>query len=685
MRTLSADVGGTFTDLVLIDSETGKTYLDKIASTPGRPDAIIDGIRRITSESNLLPRDIDLFVHGFTVATNAMITRKGARVAMVVTQGFRDILEIGDQMRPHLYHLTQYKAPPVVPRSRIVEVEERLDAFGKVVNPLQGADADRVAAELAELAPDVIAVCLNFAFLNITHEKMIEAAIARKLPGVPVYLSSNINPQLGEYQRANTTAIAAYIGPVVDRYIARLEQSLTDEGIQAPLRLIRSDGGVATPRVAKENPATMLLSGPAGGVIAGACVATEYGVSDLVTFDMGGTSADFSIIRDCEPRMVTEREIDGQPVRLPTLDIETISAGGGSIAHVDLGGGLKVGPQSAGAEPGPACYGIGGVKATVTDAAVVLGILVPEMFLAGEMPIDIELARKAVALSVASPMGIAIEAAALGIIRVACNEMIQAIRKLSVERGLDVRDFALLAFGGAGPIYAPYLARDLDMNEILVPPNPGVFAAQGLLMSDIRHTTQMSFQRRLCDITEDELSVRLGELLEKLNDALELDGIDEEDRYFRFSADMRCVGQFHELTVPLDEPGAPNWWSTDATAARFHAHHEQMYGHTDAQVPVELLNLRLEGFGRTDRAALPENESNTDSAPTPAWEHPVYLDAATGFQPCPFYKRADLSPGQEITGPAIIVQRDTTTLVLDKQCAKIVHGGLIRIKTGEQS
>ncbi len=672
------DVGGTFTDLVLIDGVAG-VHLDKVPSTPGRPDAVLDGIRRIAGAAGVDASGIDLFVHGFTVATNAFLTRNGARVAMAVSEGMRDILEIGDQMRPHLYRLSQTKPLPVVPRSRMVEVAERRDAFGNVVTQLTGEETRRVAAAIAALEPESVAICLAFSFLDPRHEEMLEEALAEELPGVPLYLSSRVNPQIEEYPRANSTALAAYVGPVVDRYVATLDQALAADNVAAPLRLMRSDGGIATPRSARDNPAAMLFSGPAGGVIAGANMAEELGVGDLVTFDMGGTSADFSVIAGGEPRMVTERRIGGVPLRLPTLDIETISAGGGSIAHVDIGGALRVGPQSAGAEPGPACYARGGRHATVTDAAVVLGILHPEEFLGGEVPLDAGLADEAVTQNVARPLGLSLAEAALGIVRVANAGMIQTIRKLSVERGLDIRDFALVAFGGAGPIYAPYMARDLGMAEVLVPAHPGVYAAQGLLMSDVRHTAQAAFQRGLAKTPEAELSGRLGAMADELDAELARDGIAGTNRYMRYLADMRCTGQFHELLVPLPPPGDAGWWRPDEVAAAFHEIHERSYGHTDPGVPVEFVNLRVEAFGRTPKAALPPAPERATEAPEPAGRRQVCLDVTAGFVETPVYRRDDLRPGHEFAGPAVITQRDTTTVVLPGQVVTVAGSGVLRV------
>ncbi len=680
MRYLAADVGGTFTDLVLVDSAAGTVHLAKVPSAAaGTAAGIAEGIRRILSQASLAPSDIELFVHGFTVGTNAFLTRTGAKAALVVTQGFRDLLTMGSQMRPDLYSLTSRKPPPVVARPWTVEAAERVDAFGEVVTALDPAEAARVAEAVAALAPQSVAVCLTFAQLNPTHERMIEAALAARLPGVPVYLSSRVNPEIEEYPRANTTALAAYVGPVIDGYLGALERRLDEVGVQAPLRLMRSDGGIATARAARDNPAHMLLSGPAGGVIAGAALAKELGLGDLVTFDMGGTSADFSVILQGRPSQVRGREIGGQPLRLPTLDIESISAGGGSIATVDLGGALRVGPASASAVPGPACYGQGGRDATVTDAAVVLGILDPAEFLGGELPLDAGLARDAVERAVARPLGLPVEEAALGVLAVANANMIQAIRTLSVERGHDIRGFSLLAFGGAGPVHGAYMARDLGMAEVVAPRNPGVFAALGMLLTDLRHATQAPYQRPLAGVAAEELGQRLLALRHELDDELELDGVPAALRYFRFAADMRCVGQFHQLAVPLPAPDGVGWWDAAALSTAFHAAHERAYGHADPAVPVEFVNLRVEGCGRVSKPSLGAAGGST-LGPARLTSRRVYLDRATGWRDCPVHRRDRLSEGDLLPGPALVVQRDSTVLVLDDQDAFVDRLGVIRIR-----
>jgi N-methylhydantoinase A len=688
MRYLAVDVGGTFTDLVLVDanpaSGAGRVHLDKVTSqATGSAAGIADGITRIAAAAGLRPADIDLFVHGFTVGTNAFLTRNGAKVALVVTKGFRDILVIGSQSRPDLYSLTSRKPEAVVPRSRTVEVDERIDAFGSVVTSLTESEAARAAAAVAALNPQSIAVCLVFAHLDPSHERMIEAALRKVLPEVPVYLSSRVNPQIEEYPRANTTAVAAYVGPVIDRYVRAVEGRLADIGFKSPLRLMRSDGGAATARAARDNPAHMLLSGPAGGVIAGAALARDLGVRNLITLDMGGTSADFSVILEGHPTMVPGREVAGQPLRLPTLDIETISAGGGSIARVDVGGALRVGPSSAGAVPGPAAYSQGGKDATVTDAAVILGILDPKEFLGGDIPLDPDRAREAVERAVARPLGLTLEAAAAGIIAIACANMNQAIRTLSVERGHDIRGFSLLAFGGAGPFCAVFMARELGMAEVIAPRHPGVFAASGLLLTDLRHTAQAAWQRVLVKVAADEVGAGLATLKSELTRELDRDGVAPADRYFRFAADIRCVGQFHQLTVPLPVPNGAAWWNPQKLAADFHAAHDKTYGHADATVPVEFVNLRAEGFGRVPKPpAVPESDM-VEGEPVAVGNRRIYFDRSSSWTDSAIFRRDDLQRGHRLRGPCVVTQRDSTILVLPDQHAIVDRGGVIRIRAKE--
>jgi N-methylhydantoinase A len=682
---ISADVGGTFTDLVLIDGARGRTLVEKVPSgRRGSAEPIAAGIARIAGAAGISPGEIGLFVHGFTVATNAFLTRKGARTALIVTAGFRDVLEIGTQQRPKLYPLRQQKPAPIVTRSRVVEVKERLDAFGAVVEPLEDAEVDRTVAAVLALEPEAVAICLNFSFLDDRHERRLAAALAKAKPGLPLYLSSVVNPQIEEYARANTTALAAYVGSVVDRYLTDVEAKMAEAGARCPLLLMRSDGGVATPRAARANPAHMMLSGPAAGVIAGRELGRRLKRANLVTFDMGGTSADFSAIAEGEPRSVRERAIDGQPLRLPSLDIETISAGGGSIAWIDRGGALKVGPDSAGAVPGPACYGQGGTAPTITDAAVVLGLLDPERYLGGRVKLDATLAAAAIGEQVAKPLSLSLEEAAAGVIAIANVQMTQAIRTISVERGLDVRRFSLLAFGGAGPLFAPYLAAGLSMAEVLVPRHPGVFCAEGLLVSDIRHSVQIVHRGELGRLEVAGLAARVKTLKAQLEEALAADGIAPAARGYSLVGDIRYLGQFHELELALPLPGEKEWWDAGSIAARFHAAHRKAYGHADEASPVELVNLRLIGLGRLDRPPAEAEERAERHEPKAIDERPAWLDRRSGFQACRHYDRAALKPGALIRGPALIHQLDSTTLVLPGSLAESLAGGVLAIRTGKE-
>ena len=678
---IGVDVGGTYTDVIFVDDKGRKIRFDKVPSTPGSARSVADGIGKLIERTGWAAASAGIFVHGSTVATNAYLTRSGARVAFVVTDGFRDVLEIRDQLRPHLYKLAQTKPVAIVPRNRLVEARERIDAFGDVVIPLTDRAVENVIAGLIALEPDAIAVCLAFAHLNDAHERILAKRITEALNGIPVYLSSRVNPEIGEYPRANTTAVAAYVGPVVETYLVDLRSRLEEFGLKAPTLYLRSDGGVATSRAMRENPAQMLLSGPAGGVIAAAHLAQRTGIENVVTFDMGGTSADFSIVVGARPGTVSRRILDGLPVRLPMIDIETISAGGGSVARVDLGGGLRVGPDSAGAEPGPACYGKGGDRATVTDAAVVMGIIDANDFLGGEQPVDAVLAREAVKRHVARPLGLAPEAAAHAIIAIASAQMTRAIRTLSAERGRDIRRFSLLAFGGAGPMCAPFVASSLGMRETLVPLNPGVFAALGMLVGDIRHTLQTPYSHAAESVDAKHLAVRMERMRNELDTLLERDGISAGQRYFRFSADGRCIGQFHELSVPIDVTDSSDWWDPAQFTAAFHRIHHARFGHTDAAAPVELVNLRGEGCGRLPRPELPILADSAGTIPKPADVRPVWLDRESGFAECPVYERDRLLAGHRITGPAIIRQPDSTIVVVNDQDATVMPDGLLRLQT----
>ncbi len=682
MITLAADVGGTFTDLVLVDSAKGAVLVDKVPTgARGSAAGIASGIERITARAGVQVAEIGLFVHGFTVATNAFLMRAGARAVLVTTEGFADVLEIGSQMRPRTYALQQEKPRPVIAREQVVEVRERVDAFGAPVTRLTAQEAARVAAEVAAHEPEAVAVSLVFSFLDATHETMLKQAIAERLPGVPVYCAHEVNPQLEEWPRASTTAMAAYVGPVVTRYLDELERLLSGLGFRGALQLMRSDGGVATPRATRANPAHMLTSGLAGGVTAAVDLCRRLSVTDAITLDVGGTSADLAAITGGLARNRMSRMIDGQPVRLPTIDVETISNGGGSIAWADRAGALKVGPLSAGAVPGPACYGQGGHAPTVTDAAVVLGWLAPEDYLGGEVKILPGLAARAVD-DVALPLGLHRMDAAFGIIRVANAMLVQSIRALAVQRGIDVRPMALLAFGGAGPLYGGMIARELGMREVIVPRHPGVFAAEGLLAADIRHMAQAPYRAGLDDLDPAGLKTACAPLRAQMEHELAADGVPRERWSFRVLGDLRYIGQFHEILCEIPQ-SLLDRYDARLLSELFHQQHVAHYGHADPAAPVEIVNLRVEATGRLDTPVIADSETRSDAPPEPIRIRKAVM--AQHQPPCdvPVYDRASLGEGQSVAGPAIIVQRDSTTIVLAGQKASAGAHGTLRIREAQ--
>lgn len=680
MISLSADVGGTFTDVVLADSASGRTYADKVLTTPGTSDAIVSGILRLSARAGVKPSDIDIFVHGFTIATNAWLTRSGARVVLAVTRGFRDVLEIATQRRSLPYSLTQTRTTPLAPRSRVVEVDERMDAFGAAVVPLSEQEAARAADAILALKPEAVAISLLFSHLDPAHEDMLAEALHKRAPDLPVYRSSVINPQIEEYPRTNTTVTAAYVGPAVDEYIRKLETALPAIGMDAPVLLMRSDGGVSTIKAARDNPATMLLSGPAGGVVAGCAISREHGIPNIITFDMGGTSADFSLIADGAAVTANERLINGEVLRLTTLDIPTISAGGGSIGSVDLGGAIRVGPASAGSVPGPACYGRGGTLPTLTDAALVLGLLDADEYLGGEMRLDPDKAREAIRSAIADRLSITVEDAAYAMVTIANAQMAQAIRSLSVERGHDLREFSLLAFGGAGSVFAPFLAADLEMRDIVIPARPGVFSASGLLLSDIRYTFQIPFLAQIDTVEERGLNDAADGMRELARQAFDRDGVALKDRQVRYYADMRYVGQVHELTLPLEDDDGTIRWNVEQLAAQFSQAHERAYGFADVSIPCEVVNLRLEGIGKVQKPKTENALAEASAAPAQNGKRSVYLGPKLGYREATVHRRDSLREGTRLPGPAIINQPDTTIFVLLGQEAEVGLNGVLRIK-----
>ncbi|HEX3290438.1 MAG TPA: hydantoinase/oxoprolinase family protein, partial [Gaiella sp.] len=570
------DIGGTFTDATLIDEESGAASIAKVLSTPADPsEGFMHAFRRALGEQDAA--GVRFVVHATTVATNAIIEGKTARGGFVTTEGFRDLLEIARQVRPTLYDTLFEKPRPLVPRDRAVEVRERLGPAGEVLVELDDESVRAAADVLAHAGVESVAVCLLHAYVNPEHERRVGEILAEELPGVPVSLSSDVAPEFREYLRASTTVINAAIRPVVGRYLERIEGRLAEAGVTAKLLVMQSSGGVFGSDAAARRPVFMVESGPAAGVIAAAHLGEMIERPDILSFDMGGTTAKVGLIQDGQPSVtkdynvgghagagIGQMSLSGYPVRTPVVDLVEIGAGGGSIAWVDSGGLLRVGPQSAGADPGPVCYGGGGTEPTVTDANVVLGRLNPDFFLGGEMRLDVEAARAAIE-RLTGPLRLAVTEAAYGIVEIANAAMVNALHLISVQRGYDPRDFLLVAFGGAGPVHANAIAREAQMPAVLVPPSPGIFSATGLLTTDLKRDAATTVMRRADEAREAELDALFGELERTGTEELAAEGLGRDRVEFQRKLDVRYVGQSFELTIPA----GPD------LLERFHAQHER--------------------------------------------------------------------------------------------------------------
>ncbi len=643
---LGVDIGGTFTDFVLLAD--GRLTVHKAPTTPrDHAQAFMDGLAHLGGAETAGP-----IIHGTTVVTNTLLERSGARTALVATQGFKDILTIGRQTRPSLYALEPQRPPALIPPERCFEVPERLDATGAVVQPLDTEAVHALVKELRAQEVSSVAVCLLFSFLNPEHERAVAAALEGA--GFAVSASHQVLPEFREYERASATAVNAYVAPVLQDYLTHLEERLPSQKV--PLRVMQSNGGIVTAKAAKAAPLRTVLSGPAAGVVGAAYVAGVSGLFDLVTFDMGGTSTDVSLVPG-RLRETTESEVAGVPLRVPMLDVHTVGAGGGSIARVDGGGALRVGPQSAGADPGPACYGISD-QATVTDAQVVLGRILPEHFLGGQMPLQAERSHKALQV-LGSQLDLDAAAAAAGVLRVANVEMEKALRVISIERGQDPRTFTLVAFGGAGPLHACDLAVSVGMHRVLVPRAPGVLSALGLLTADVMKDFSVTVMRPLPQEVDDafvrEIAAGFRDLSARGWDEMGAEGFNRDNVQVLTALDMRYAGQSYELVVPFDD------LSTSNLAGRFHATHRERFGYNMPNEPIEVVNLRLKLLGKVQRPALlREQSSPADPSDASLGTRTVWFDG-----PCEttIYDRERLHAGNALQGPAIIVQMDATTAV----------------------
>ena len=653
---LGVDIGGTFTDFVLIDAQ-GRTHIHKRLTTPDDPSrALLAGVAALD-----LPPDADV-VHGSTIATNALLERKGARTALITTRGFADVLHIGRQTRPRLYDLHPRRPAPLVPARWRFEVTERVGADGRVVTPLALDELEPIIAQMQADGIESVAVCLLFSFLHPAHEQ----AIRRRLADGPwqISLSSEVLPEFREYERTSTTVINAYVAPLMARYLTRLEAGLQGR----KLRIMQSNGGVISAATAAAQAARTALSGPAGGAVGAFHVAQLSGYTHIITFDMGGTSTDVALC-DGQVPTTSEGEIGGLPLRLPIIDIHTVGAGGGSLAQVDQGGALTVGPQRAGADPGPVCYGRGGTTPTTTDANLVLGRLDADHFLGGGMALAVADARAALA-ELAQTMGLSTpEAAAWGVVRVANATMERAIRRISIERGHDPRRFALLAFGGAGPLHACDLAAALNIPTVLVPPTPGVLSALGMLVADLVKDYSQTVMLRADDLDWATLEEQFAPLLARGQRDLIAEGVAPSQVHLTRALDMRYVGQSHELTVPVNVG--------DDFIAAFHAAHGRRFGHRHPGEPVQVVNVRVVARGGLTKPAFP---TEAPGAPDPAAARIGFKTVYWGPdrpEKTTLYHRQRLHAGHLVPGPAIIFQLDTTTVIPPGWQARVDAYGML--------
>jgi N-methylhydantoinase A len=695
MTRVGVDVGGTFTDVVVVDDGTLEGL--KTPSTPAQPDdGVVDGLER-ARESGVDVADATFLGHGTTVATNAVLEGDLPPTALVTTDGFRDVLEVGRQDRPDLYDLDVERPPPLVPRDRRLTVPERVGPDGEVIRPLEESDV----AALADRLPDVEAVAVStlFAFRTPDHEQAIREGLrAHGHDDVAVSLSSEVLPAFREYERTSTTALNAALKPRLDAYLGRLSRRTRDAGVEQDWAVMQSHGGLVTADAARETPVNTVLSGPAAGVEGAGYLAAAAGYDDVLTMDMGGTSTDVSLVDGGTPSRTTDWTVAGYPLGVPTIDIHTIGAGGGSLARVDAGGALRVGPESAGADPGPAAYGRGGTRPTVTDAHVVLGRIHPDYPLGGDLSVDVAAAREAVEREVADPLDQSVREAARGVLAVARANMERALRVVSVERGYDPRSFALVAFGGAGPLHGPRLAEELSVPTVLVPRLAGVLSGLGLLTSDLEHTYVTSVVEPLSDATAADLAGWVEDLVAEGRATLADEGVDPGEMTFEPALDLRYEGQSYSLTVPV--PGSPvaddgsdagdasagvggtgvDEETLAATADQFHERHETQYGHANPAEPVELVNVRVRAVG-----AIPPVDVRT--AVEGSVDDAVLGDRPVGFdddtREVTVYEHGRLPPGGEFDGPAVVQAAEATTVVHPGQSVSVDDRGTLHITTGE--
>ncbi len=650
---IAVDIGGTFTDLQILDARQGQVVAWKTPTTPADPsEGLFRGVQDAAARFGFALADVGLLLHGTTIATNAVLERKLARGVLLTTAGFEDVLEITRHVRRDIYGLAPDPFPCLIERDLRIGVPERIRADGSVEIPL--GDLAPVIARLKAAAPEAVAIGLLHAYANPAHERALRDAVAAALPGVPVSLSSEVSPEIREYERLSTTVLNALLMPVVQRYLQRLEARLGEGGFHPRIFLVQSNGGMCSLRRAAEQPARLLLSGPSGGALAAERLSRRLERPNLVAVDMGGTSFDVSVVQDHRIGLVTQGEVDRLPVRLPMVEMRTIGAGGGSIASVDASGRLTAGPRSAGARPGPVCYGRGGEEPTVTDAHAVLGRFDPDFFLGGAMRLDMDAARAAVRARIGDRLGLSVEQAAEGILRVTNAQLAAAVRLSLFEKGLDPRDFALLSFGGAGGLHATDVADELGIAEVVFPREPGTLSAYGILFSDLVQDLARSRLFPADPAHAEEIAASLAALKAEALERLAEDGVPESRRAVELAADLRYRGQAFELLVPW--PEAPD---LPALLARFHAAHRARFSYAAEGEPVEIVTLRASAIGRFDKPdETPPAPPEAPPAPAPrrVWD-------GTAEAEWPVWRRETLRAADRVAGPAIIEEAFATHVI----------------------
>jgi N-methylhydantoinase A len=667
---IGVDVGGTFTDFSIFDTTDKRLFHFKHSSTPEDPSrAIVNGILHILESQGIKPEEIEYLAHGTTVATNALIEKKGARLGLITTKGFKDLIEIGNQKRPSLYDLLKDKPESIIPSGLKCEVEERILHDGSVKIPLNEQDVMDAISFFKKQRVSTIAVCTLFSFINPVHEKRIKDIINKVYPEAYVSISCELVSEFREYSRMSTTVLNAYLGPVMKHYVNNFKKCVKEAGIEVNPYVTQSNGSIISISETVECPIKTAVSGPSAGVIGATYIGRQCGIDKIITFDMGGTSIDVSLIENGKASISYERMVEGYPARIPMIDIVTVGAGGGSIAVIDEGGALKVGPRSAGAAPGPACYKRGGKEPTVTDANIVLGKLNQKKILGGRMDVDLELAKEVLKAQICDKSSLNLEDAAAGIISVVNSNMVRAVRIVSVERGFDVREFTLMAFGGAGPLHACEVAEELGIKQVLFPPSPGTLCSLGLLMADTRFDLSRSKIMIACEDNMEAIDKIFKELRSEGDRLLTNEGISDNDKSYVYTIDCRYERQNYEIAieVPASEFNAE---SLRGLIDSFNQEHNRSYGYCDTTKRVQLVNYRVGAIGSVTKPDLGEYPATKNTAlPEAAEVRKVRFEGYNEFIETKIYQRNEIPIGAVIPGPAIIEQMDSTSVIPPKWTA----------------